>query len=413
MRPSVPSGLETLTALETVFFGVSLIILLFLLLSGGQHKDTRKLSAKLAEEKAAKEKVELEHKRKESLYGQFPESWNQGNGQYDVPDVPAADIRDTRMVTDINGFPSDMSIASLRSSGSGSPRPNSSPAEGSFNPSHSDTSRLTKHATAMLKTIGGVLASAPGALLNVPHALMGEKRVAAGGGDSGNPFDNEPLSREEDGTFVNINAYNLASTVGRLIDSSEVVKRGKLYTLGAHKRDERSPSVKERDFTMTGFFLSYYDKYGMKREFALRNTTVSKHLVRATSGAVDGMQFYAICVEHGVHHILLGSAEESCRDDWYDAFVDQVKRIKQQEIENDGEEEEWRHRSLPSKSEMAMLNPIAVNNTLESLENLGNIRRRFQVEPESVPIGRRRNSIQAKVNAPPIVNPLHPFDDDA
>jgi len=405
MMPKVPSGLETLTTLETVFFAASLIIFLFLLLSGGHHKDARKLSAKAAEDKA--KKAEQDKRKKESLYGQFPDSWNQGTVQYNAPE----ETSDNRIMTDINGFPSNASVATMRSGSNGSsPRPSSSPE--SFNPSHSDTSRISKHASAMLKTIGGVLASAPSALLNVPNALLGERKAAASDGFNGNPFDKESLAKEDDGTFVNINAHNLASAVARLIDSSEVVKKGKLYTLGAHKRDERSPSVKERDMTMTAFYLYYYDKYGMKREFALRNTTISKHLVRATSGAVDGMQFYAICIEQGVHHILLGAADGVYRDEWYVAFVEQVRRIKQQEIENDGEEEEWRHKGLPSKSEMAMLNPIAVNTTLDTLESLGNIRRRFQVEPESVPIGRRRNSIQVKVNAPPVVNPLHPFDDD-
>jgi len=404
MRPHVPSGLSTLSAWETVFFGASLSILMFLLFYGGHHKDARKLSAKNSDKNIAKRAGD-DARKKDSLYGHFPDDWNQESLQYDEQ-IP----EETRMTTDIHGFPSD---TTLRSGSSGSsPRPShESPAESQFNPSNPD-SRLSRHGFAMLKTIGGVLASAPSTLLNVPLSFLGDrekKHAVTEDRGSFNPFDDEPVPAVDEGTFVNINAHNLAGTVERLIDSSEVVKRGKLYTLGARKRDERSPSVKERDFTMTGFYLYYYDKYGIKREFALRNTTVSKHIVRATSGAVDGKKFFAVCIEHGVQHLLLGAADEAYRDEWHDLFVEQVQLIHRQEIENDGEEEEWRHRGLPSKSEMAMLNPIAVNNTLDTLENLGNIRRRFRSEPENVPIGKRRSSIHAKVNAPPIVNPLHPM----
>ena len=388
------SLLSALSTYEVVFFSFSLIILTFLFCYGGVNKSPKEFSN------------ELKTNNKRRQYGQFPESWNRN-----VTESQDEFSDSSKSLTDSNGFPrtgsGDSSSSRASSSASGSPRSMSE----DFIPSHVERSRL-KNGISVLKTIKSAFVNAPSLILgghdkNASEDLTGNENDVFMGLDGGTP-----KAKEDEDKFVNINAHASPTIADPIvIDSSEVIKQGKMYTLGARKRDEKPPSVKERDFTMTGYYLFYFDMYSSKREFALRNATLEKHYVNATSGAVAGKPFYAIGMDQGGQHLLVGTADEWYRDEWYDALTAQIAYIRKLEIETDGEEEEYRRKGLPSKSELALLNPVVVNKTLDSIQNFSEniIRLRFRSNTsENVSIG--NSSIRTKVNSGAVVNPLHPCD---
>ena len=217
---------------------------------------------------------------------------------------------------------------------------------------------------------------------------------------------------EDEGVFINVGAQNLGTTVAKVIDSSEVVKRGKLYTLGARKLHEKSPKVKEREMTMTNYYLHYYDSFNMKREFVLRKCHIEKMSAHATSGDVAGSLFYALRLEQGPDQLTIGSQVEEIRDEWYGAISEVVETIRIEEIENDGEEEEFRHKGLPSFAEQSFLNPQLPDGVRDKLETISNVRKRLtpfnaQLSSNSAPLGRGSSSIHAKLNDDHILSPLH------
>ena len=98
-----------------------------------------------------------------------------------------------------------------------------------------------------------------------------------------------------------------------LIDQKVNVKKGLLITLGGKKMMEKSPTVKQRMFFLRGYYLSYTDSFGMKKELDLRWCALSKHKVTGTSGVGDGQPFFAISFEANGGNLLLGASSESYR----------------------------------------------------------------------------------------------------
>ena len=223
--------------------------------------------------------------------------------------------------------------------------------------------------------------------------------------------DNTSLE-DDDSVFVNRDAHSMGSSTATIINTSEVQKRGRLYTLGGRKLNEKSPKVKEREMTMTGYYLYYYDTYNQKQEFSLRDCSIEKLVVRASSGDVAGKKFFALILEQGSEQITVGSQIEEVCDDWFDAISGVVRMIRREEIENDGEEEEeLRHKGLPSFAEQSFLNPQLPPSVRESLDTFSNVRKRitpFQTRlSDSARMGTRKSSLRAKVNDDPIMSPLH------
>ena len=378
---------------EILFFGTCTCLLTFLLCFGGTHKSNRRRGENTSHSVK---------KEGEKFYKNFPSSW--GGGSYEAIEESKSNTNSS--FTDINGFPSFSSISSESTVRVATPDNNFSD---DFNPSFGsgeDHSRL-RGSINMFKSFGGVLVSALPSI-HLPFIEKDkDKKLVKEVDNFAPPTIDEPTTNDDD-IFVNVGAKKpVNKSSSSMIDSAGIVKTGRLITLGARKRDERSPTVRERDFYLSGYYLYYFDKYSMKREFQLRDAVITKHVVRATSGVFDGQEFYSLGVEQGKQHIMLGAVSELYRDEWVVALQNHVDLLRKEEEANDGEEEEWRRRGLPTLTEMRVLNPLAVNKALDTLE-VFNVRRRFQTQSEEVPINNVRGSIKVRVNAEHVVNPLHP-----
>jgi hypothetical protein len=406
---------EGLTWTEIIFFGTCTLLLTFLLCFGGTHKSSNK-SMPVAENQS----------KKKGFYKNFPASWGGDEGVENTSTQAQGNLPNPASFTDINGFPSFSDISS--ESGGGAILEHKAAAGSSawddFNPSsghhgsNEDRSlfglrvRGLGGALTGLKSFGGVIVNSlsfvggdkekkDGTVPQFGESVSAEMNSFAPSSEGGDAF------KSDEDIFVNVKASNVGKTVNALIDSTEVLKTGRLVTLGARKRDERSPTVKERDLFLAGHYIYYFDMYGARREFHLREAKIGKHTVRATSGQFDGQEFFAIGIEQSSQLLMLGAFSEAYRDEWFDALHGHVELIRKEEVENDGEEEESRRRGLWTASEMRALNPVVVNKVIDTLE-VFNVRRRFHAEPESVPMHGTRGSITVKVNAEAVVNPLHP-----
>ena len=408
-----------LSTLEMAFFTFSISVVLLLLCTGELHSITRA--------KARLTKLDGDEDYDDPARPSFPTSWSSNTGSMYGHDVGTKfDGSPRSSILDTNGFPCNRSDSpekgsiaiSLQMSASLTPDYEFMPSKTSNSGSNSEY--------YMAAAIKRALVNAPNSMSNMLQVPVKMLPFLGGGGggvygnaalkskasssDSGST--DAPAEGDEERMFVNTGAQNMGSTVAKVIDSREIVKRGKLYTLGARKLHEKSPKVKEREMTMTGYYLYYYDSYNMKREFALRKCNVEKMSAHATSGDVAGNLFYALRLEQGSDQLTIGSQNEEDQNEWHDAILHVVEAIRIEEIENDGEEEEFRHKGLPSFAEQSFLNPQLPNGVREKLETISNVRKRLtpfnaQSSSDSAPIGRRSNSIQAKLNDDHILSPLH------
>ncbi len=396
-------------------------LLVFLLMAGDKHGNVRAREAK----STLRSKDESGWRSR--LYG-FPSSWNIPDIDDDSSVASAASSPKRGSTVDRNGFPSDYSDSN---SVDGSPRSldlsrfTDNFHDYEFMPSIDNKSNNSDFFAATLRSV----VNAPSNVASLLHAPV--KLLPGLGNTVLNLFPGRDMTKssvnfgtdptkentlvEDDGVFVNPDAHSMGSSTATIINTSEVQKRGKLYTLGGRKLNEKSPKVKEREMNMTGYYLYYYDMYNQKQEFSLRDCSIEKLVVRASSGDVAGKKFYALLLEQGSEQITVGSQIEAVCDDWFNAISEVVMMIRREEIENDGEEEEeLRHKGLPSFVEQSFLNPQLPHSVRESLDTISNVRKRiipFQPRrSNSARMGTRRSSLKAKVNDDPIMSPLHGVD---
>jgi hypothetical protein len=414
---------ELFSYLELFLFGCAIFLLLFMLIAGEKHSKVRSSTKKHDSQSDGI----ISTDRINSLLYNFPASWNSDN--IDISGDTQISVN-SKIVMDSNGFPKHYESSESTVSPNGSPRAiENDDTSFIFEPSQSKQNTDYYIATAIKRAfvnaphnVSNILQAPAKMIPNMLHPSnvlnMFPGRDSGKTGNAANRFPSsasnastEALTDEfDESVFVNIGAHNLGTTVARIIDSSEILKKGKMHTLGARKLNEKSPKVKERELIMTGYYLYYYDSYNMKREFPLRNCTMRKLSARATSGDVAGQNFHALVLDQGSEQLTIGSQDENERDDWLSALCNVVESIRREEIENDGEEEEFRHKGLPSFAEQSFLNPQLPNAVRDKLETISNVRRRLTFNAHSDDIasmGNRRSSLKAKVNSDHIISPLH------
>ena len=178
------------------------------------------------------------------------------------------------------------------------------------------------------------------------------------------------------------------------IDQKASVKKGLLITLGGKKMMEKSPTVKQRMFFLRGYYLSYTDSYGMKKELDLRWCQLSKHQVTGTSGVGDGQSFFAISFEANGGNLLLGASSQSYRDEWYDTLTSQIERIRMEDIDAEGEHDETRFRGIASHAEASLLAPSMPKSVKNAKNAMKTVRNRL-------------SSVSKDVDQNDIISPLH------
>ena len=187
--------------------------------------------------------------------------------------------------------------------------------------------------------------------------------VANGGGegegDLGSIFasvPNPPLSSPL------IDGVSRAARLGLDINHKEIVKKGRLLKLGLSLSKkltgEKTPVWKQRDFVLSGYYLSYLDSMKRRNEFDLRGCNVTCMIAHKGSGGLK-TDLYAMSISsvNGHRHIVLGGSSEAHRDEWAACIEQQLIKIGIVEEENGGEVEEARYKGVPSPLEQILLNP--------------------------------------------------------
>ena len=113
-----------------------------------------------------------------------------------------------------------------------------------------------------------------------------------------------------------------------VMDPREVVKKGRLFKLSISKKlgGDKTPVWKQRDFVLSGYYLSYLDSMKRRNEFDLRGCTVTSLIVHKGPGL--SMDLYAITINtaNNSRHIVLGGSSEEHRDEWVRCLEAQLVR---------------------------------------------------------------------------------------
>lgn len=202
-------------------------------------------------------------------------------------------------------------------------------------------------------------------------------------------------------------------------ENKSLVKKGRLFTLGGRKPMEKPPKVKLRNFTLSGYRLSYVDSYGLRKDFDIRDCTLEKKTVIGTRGAVEGQTLFAILLNCDMYDrsLLLGASTEAYRDEWAETLTNQQKLLEEIEEELSGEEDNYHYKGLPSPAEQSLLLPPLHKNIKGVVTDANQaVRRRLYSDNEEVEVltgsrgntGRGRRSMAVRPNDVHIQNPLHP-----
>jgi hypothetical protein len=145
------------------------------------------------------------------------------------------------------------------------------------------------------------------------------------------------------------------------IDPKVVVIKGRLFKLSLRKSltgvEKKSPVWKQRDFVLSGYYLSYLDSMKRRNEFDLRGCELSTMLAHKCGGLNVDLHAMTISSLNGNRHIVLGASSEAYRDQWADSLEAHLSKINRQEDLLDGEMEEARYKGVPTPLEQALLNP--------------------------------------------------------
>lgn len=159
-----------------------------------------------------------------------------------------------------------------------------------------------------------------------------------------------------------IEGVSRAARLGLDINHKEIVKKGRLLKLGLSLSKkltgEKTPVWKQRDFVLSGYYLSYLDSMKRRNEFDLRGCNVTCMIAHKGSGGLQ-TDLYAMSISsvNGHRHIVLGGSSEAHRDEWAACIEQQLIKIGIVEEENGGEVEEARYKGIPSPLEQILLNP--------------------------------------------------------
>lgn len=121
----------------------------------------------------------------------------------------------------------------------------------------------------------------------------------------------EPAAPAEQRAYVSEGAH--------VIDPREVVKKGRLFKLGMSKKlaGDKMPVWKQRDFILSGYYLSYLDSMKRRNEFDLRGCSVTSLIVHKGQWGLS-MDLHALTIntDNNSRHIVLGGSSEEHRDEW-------------------------------------------------------------------------------------------------
>lgn len=154
-------------------------------------------------------------------------------------------------------------------------------------------------------------------------------------------------------------SQQLGQSIFANMDHKQVIKKGRLFKLGLSKRltGEKSPVWKQRDFVLSGYYLSYLDSMKRRNEFDLRGCSVTCMIAHKGSGLSVDLHAMSISSFNGNRRIVLGGSSEVHRDEWVECIEQQLHKISLVEEELDGEVEEARFKGIPSPLEQILLNP--------------------------------------------------------
>ena len=223
-----------------------------------------------------------------------------------------------------------------------------------------------------------------------------ERRGTVSSAD-GSPSQTQPLSPEY------LAALEAVASVP--IDPKLVIKRGCLFKLSLKKSlasiPRKAPEWKQREFVLSGFYLSYQDSMKRRNEFDLRGCQVLVMLAHKSPSSGLNVDMHAITISSidGSRTMVLAGSSEAHRDEWAQCLEDHLFRINRQEEELDGEMEENRYKGIPTPLEQLLLNPPLRKRTDTASEAIHSV---AQAEFERM---RPRNGSSASQDSPTALAP--------